>query len=255
MFLCNFFFKGKFIKQQRNFYKINPNEFILISEHLINSSSTNHHLLGIIMASGIPLNHLKNQNIKTPYNFKSDTISYILDNGLQIQKHSLICPNKISRCIENLDKNRLVSIKTDRINYVAKKIFGFSITTKQLRIVYSLIAKSKETLNEIKHNSNSQNIFLVNTPCISNLSQKLNYIKSFALLKLNYNNLNYYKNSSNKLKSTITKLISNFIAEKEPCKNLHTLTLYINSNLKKLGIYKNTYKLQKRIISKIFFLD
>ncbi|WP_421114461.1 hypothetical protein QIA00_05095 (plasmid) [Borreliella americana] len=144
------------------------------------------------MASGIPLNYLKNQNIKTPYNFKSDTISYILDNGLQIQKHSLICSNKISRCIENLDKNRLVSIKTDRINYVVKKIFGVGITTKQLRIVYSLIAKSKETLNEIKHNSNSQSIFLVNTPCILNLSQKLNYIKSFVLLKLNHNNLNYY---------------------------------------------------------------
>ncbi|MDK7383971.1 hypothetical protein, partial [Borreliella burgdorferi] len=180
---------------------------------------------------------------------------YTLDSGLQIQKHSLVCSNKISRCIENLDKNRLISINTTRINYVAKKIFGFDITTKQLRIVYSLIAKSKKTLNEIKHNSNSQSIFLVDTPCILNLSQKLNYIKSFAPLKLNQNNLNYYKNSSNELKSTITNLISNFITEKEPCKNLHTLTSYINANLKKLGIYKNTCKLQKQIISKIFFLD
>ncbi|PRR11083.1 hypothetical protein [Borreliella burgdorferi] len=254
MFLCNFFLKGKFAKQKK-IYIINPNEFILISENLINSSSTKHHLLGIIMAAGIPLTHLKNQNIKTPYNFQSDTISYTLDSGLQIQTHSLICSNKISRCIENLDKNRLISINTTRINYVAKKIFGFDITTKQLRIVYSLIAKSKETPNEVRHNSNSQSIFLVNTPCILNLSQKLNYIKSFAPLKLNQNNLNYYKNSSNELKSTITNLISNFIAEKEPCKNLHTLTLYINANLKKLGIYKNTCKLQKRIISKIFFLD
>ncbi|MDK7384389.1 hypothetical protein MYX35_08095, partial [Borreliella burgdorferi] len=85
---------------------------------------------------------------------------YTLDSGLQIQKHSLVCSNKISRCIENLDKNRLISINTTRINYAAKKIFGFDITTKQLRIVYSLIAKSKKTLNEIKHNSNSQSIFL-----------------------------------------------------------------------------------------------
>ncbi|ACM10339.1 conserved hypothetical protein (plasmid) [Borreliella burgdorferi CA-11.2A] len=36
------------------------------------------------MASGIQLTHLKNQNIKTPYNFKSDILSYTLNNGLQI---------------------------------------------------------------------------------------------------------------------------------------------------------------------------
>ncbi|MBB6043425.1 hypothetical protein HNP68_001047 [Borrelia yangtzensis] len=71
--------------------------------------------------------------------------------------------------MENLDKNRLTSIDARRINYVENNIFGFGITTKQLRIVYSMIAKSKETLNEIKYNSNSQNIFLVNTPCILNL--------------------------------------------------------------------------------------
>ncbi|WP_233780263.1 hypothetical protein [Borreliella bavariensis] len=60
MFLFKFFFKGKSAKQ-KNFYKINPDEFILISEHIINSSSTNHQLiLGIIMASGILLTHLKN---------------------------------------------------------------------------------------------------------------------------------------------------------------------------------------------------
>lgn len=169
MFLFNLFFKGKSAKQ-KNFYRINPDGFILISKHLINSSSTNHQLLGIIMASGIPLIHLKNQNIKkTPYNFKSDILSYTLENGLQIQTCSLICSNEISRCIENLDKDRLPSIDALRITYVANNIFGFGITTKQLRIVYSLIAKSKETPNEIKYNSNSQNIFLVNTPCILNL--------------------------------------------------------------------------------------
>ncbi|PRR02307.1 hypothetical protein, partial [Borreliella burgdorferi] len=85
--------------------------------------------------------------------------------------------------------------------------------------------------------------------------QKLKYIKSFAPLKLNQNNLNYYRNSSNELTSTITNLISNFFNENESCKNLYNLTLYINANLKKLEIYKNTCKLQKRIISKIFFLD
>ncbi|WNZ72155.1 hypothetical protein PT136_04805 (plasmid) [Borreliella garinii] len=82
----------------------------LISEHLINSTSTNHQLLGIIMASGIPLAHLKNQNIKTPYNFKSNILPYTLSSGLQIQTYSLICYNRISRCIENLDKNRLLSV-------------------------------------------------------------------------------------------------------------------------------------------------
>ncbi len=33
MFLFKFFFKGKSAKQ-KNFYKINPDEFILISKHL-----------------------------------------------------------------------------------------------------------------------------------------------------------------------------------------------------------------------------
>ncbi|WP_192892770.1 hypothetical protein [Borreliella bavariensis] len=254
MFLFQLFFKRKSTKQ-KNFYRINPDVFIIISKHLVNSTSTTHQLLGIIMASGISLAHLKNQNIKTPYNFKSDILSYELDNGLQIETYSLICSNEISKCIENLDKNRLLSIDARRINYVANNIFGFGITAKQLKIIYSLIAKSKETLNEITYNSNSQNFFLVKTPCILNLSQKLNYIKSFAPLKLNQSNLNHYLNSSTGTKLTIINLISNFFTEKEPCKNLHNLKLYINANLRKLGIYKNTCKLQKRIISKIFLIN
>ncbi|WP_157866525.1 hypothetical protein [Borreliella afzelii] len=56
MFLFKFFFKIKSAKQ-KNFYRINPDEFILISKHLINSTSTTHQLLGIIMASGISKNH------------------------------------------------------------------------------------------------------------------------------------------------------------------------------------------------------
>ncbi|WP_215535930.1 hypothetical protein [Borreliella bavariensis] len=254
MFLLKFFSKTKPTKK-KNYYKINPDEFILISEHLINATSTTHQLLGIIMASGMPLTHLKNQNIKTPYNFKSDILSYTLDNGLQIQTYSLICSNKISRCIENLNKSELLSISADKINYVAKNIFDFNITTKQLKIVYSLIAKSKETLHEIKYNSNSQNFFLVKTPCILNLYQKLNYIKSFTPLRLNRNNLNYYLNSSNELTSTIANLISKFFTKNESCKNLYNLKLYINANLKHQGIYNNTSKLQKLIIAKIFSLN
>ncbi|SCW41659.1 hypothetical protein SAMN02983004_01027 [Borreliella japonica] len=96
------------------------------------------------MASRMPLIHLKNQNIETLYNFKSDILSYKLDNGLQIQTYSIICSNEISRCIENLDKDRLASINALRINYVANNIFGIEITTKQLKIAYSLIAKSKK---------------------------------------------------------------------------------------------------------------
>lgn len=254
MFFFKFFSKHK-PARKKNYHKINPDEFILISEHLINSYSITHQLLGIIMASGIPLTHIKNQNIKTPYNFKSDIFSYTLNNGLQIQTHSLICSNKISRCIESLNKNRSLSIGADKINYVAKNIFDFRITTKQLKIIHSLITRAKETLHEIRYNSHSKNFFLAKTPCILNLYQKLKYIKSFAPLKLNQNNLNYYRNSSNELTSTITNLISNFFNENESCKNLYNLTLYINANLKKLEIYKNTCKLQKRIISKIFFLD
>ncbi|XPC98668.1 hypothetical protein QIA24_05140, partial (plasmid) [Borreliella lusitaniae] len=97
-------------------------------------------------------------------------------------------------------------------------------------------------------------IFLVNAPCILHIHQKLNYIKSFSFLEPNKCNLNYHKNSSNKLTSTITNLISNFYTEKETCKNLYNLKRYINANLKRLGIYKNTSKLQKQIISKIFFI-
>ncbi|AEL19546.1 putative uncharacterized domain protein (plasmid) [Borreliella bissettiae DN127] len=116
--------------RKKNYHKINPDEFILICEHLINSYSITHQLLGIIMASGIPLTHIKNQNIKTPYNFKSDILSYTLNNGLQIQTYSLICSNKISRCIENLNKNKLLSIGADKINYVAKNIFDFTVWKK-----------------------------------------------------------------------------------------------------------------------------
>lgn len=81
--------------------------------------------LGIIMASRILLAHLKNLNIKTPYNFKSDILSYMLDNSLQIQTYSLICSNDISKCIENINKNILLSIGADKINYVSKIIFDF----------------------------------------------------------------------------------------------------------------------------------
>ncbi len=70
--------------------------------------------------------------------------STTLNNSLQIQTYSLICSNKISSCIENLDKNRLPYIDSRRINYVANNIFSFGITTKQLKIIHFLIAKSKK---------------------------------------------------------------------------------------------------------------
>ncbi|WP_233709458.1 hypothetical protein [Borreliella bavariensis] len=87
----------------------------------MDTSSTNHQLLGIIMASGIPLSHLKNSNIKIPHNSKSNILSYILDSGLLIQTYSIVCSNEISRCIENLNKKRLLSISAHKINYIAKK--------------------------------------------------------------------------------------------------------------------------------------
>lgn len=173
---------------------------------------------------------------------------------MQIQTHSLICSNKISRCIESLNKNRLLSIGADKINYVAKNIFDFRITTKQLKIIHSLIARSKETLHEIRYNSHSQNFFLVKTPCILNLYQKLKYIKSFAPLKLNQNNLNYYRNSSNELTSTITNLISNFFNENESCKNLYNLKLYINANLKNWESIKILVNCKNKLYLKFLFL-
>ncbi|ACL34971.1 conserved hypothetical protein (plasmid) [Borreliella garinii Far04] len=95
---------------------------------------------------------------------------------------------------------------------MTNNIFGFGITTKQLKIVYSpLIVKSKEALHKIKYNSNLQNIFLVNKPCMLKLSRKLNYIKSFASLKLNHGNLNYYLSNTTEIKFIIVNLISIFL--------------------------------------------
>ncbi|WP_215538929.1 hypothetical protein [Borreliella bavariensis] len=256
MIFCKFFPKFKFSRNRKKpLCEINPDEFILISKNLMDTCSTNHQLLGIIMASGISLSHLKNQNIKTPHNFKSNILSYVLDNGLMLKTYSLVQSNKISKCIENLDKKKLLSIRAHKINYIAKKIFDFGITTKQLKIAYSLIVKSKETTEDNKYTKNPGNISLTKKPCILNLNEKLNYIKSFKILKPHKGNLDHYINSMHKNTYTIAKLISIFFSENESCKNLYNLKLYINANLRKLGIYKNTNKLQNRIISKIFFLN
>ncbi len=60
MIFSKFFLKFKSYKNRENpLYEINPEEFILISKNLMETSSTVHKLLGIIMASGIPLSHLK----------------------------------------------------------------------------------------------------------------------------------------------------------------------------------------------------
>ncbi|UPA17450.1 hypothetical protein bcCo53_001654 (plasmid) [Borrelia coriaceae] len=233
-------------------YKINPDEFILLSKHLIHSSSTIHNLLGIIMASGIPLTHLKDPNIKTPYNFKKNIILYALSNGLQFEQYSLFNSNDIANCIRNLDKHKLTSIHTYKINYIAKHIFNFRITTKQIQLIHSLIIKSKATLNNISYN-HTHNIILERKPCILNLYDKIKYIKSFYLLKLNKNNLNHYKNNSNQTLATIATLVENFFLEHTSNKNLRTLKSYINLHLKKLGInYKYTNRIQHQLFSNIF---
>ncbi|WP_418905329.1 hypothetical protein QIA30_06295 (plasmid) [Borreliella turdi] len=256
MIFSKFFLKLKSYKNRENpLYEINPEEFILISKNLMETSSTVHKLLGIIMASGIPLSHLKNLNTKTPHNFKSNRLSYILDNGLMLKTYSLVPSNGISKCIENLNKNELLSIGARKINYVAKNIFDFNITTKQLKIAYSLIVKSKEKLKASKYTKNPGNIRITENPCILDLGEKLDYINLFKPVKPNENNLNYYKNSMHKNTYTIANLISNFFSGNEPCKNLYNLKLYINANLRKLGIYKSTNKLQKQIFSKIFLVD
>ncbi len=211
MIFCKFFPKFKFSRhRKKSLYEINPDEFILISKNPMDTASTNHQLLGIIMASGIPLTHLKNQNIKTPHNFKSNILSYILDSGLLIKTYSLVCSNEISKCIQNLEKKKLLSIRAHKINYIAKKIFDFGITTKQLKIAYSLIVKSKETLKAKKYTNNPENISLTKKPCILNLYEKLDCIKSFTPVKPHKGNLNYYMNSLHKNTYTIANLISNF---------------------------------------------
>ncbi len=64
MIFFKFFTKFKFHKRRKkNLYEINPEEFIMISENLMKTTNTAHKLLGIIMASGAPLSHLKNQSI------------------------------------------------------------------------------------------------------------------------------------------------------------------------------------------------
>lgn len=255
MKFAKFFLKFKPSKNKEEpLCAINPKEFIMISEHLMKTSSTTHKLLGIIMASGIPLSDLKNQNIKTPYNFKSNILSYVLDNGLMLKTYSLVQSNKISRCIENLNKSELLPIRAKKINRVARNIFDFNITTKQLKIAYSLIVKTKETKEDNKYTKNPGNIRLTENPCIQNLGKKLNYINAFKPVKPNAINLSTYKNSMNENTYTIANLISNFFSENEPCKNLHNLKTYINANLRKLGIYANTSTLQNRIYKNIFFL-
>ncbi|WP_330730458.1 hypothetical protein [Borrelia turicatae] len=234
-------------------YKINPDEFILISNHLILSSSTIHNLLGIIMASGIPLTHLKDPGIKIFYTFNKNIITYTLSNGLQLQQYSLLKSNVIATSIKNLNKNILSSIHAYKINYIAKNIFNFSITTKHIISIYSLIAKSKFTFNNISYNNTHLNILLDNKPCILDLYEKINYIKSFNRLKLNKNNLDLFKNHPNKTLSTIASLVESFFLDQTLNKNLHTLKSYINLHLKQLGIpYKSTNRLQKLLFSHIF---
>ncbi|WP_241763750.1 hypothetical protein [Borrelia hermsii] len=99
------------------------------------------------MASGIPLTHLKDPFIKIFYTFNNNIITYTLSNGLQFQQYSLLKPNAIATSIKNLNKNILSSIHAYKINYIAKNIFNFSITTKHIISIYSLIAKSKITFN------------------------------------------------------------------------------------------------------------
>ncbi|WP_215538078.1 hypothetical protein [Borreliella bavariensis] len=256
MKFSKFFLKFKTSKNRENpIFEINPKEFILISKNLMKTTNTAHKLLGIIMASGIPLSDLKNQDIKTLHNPKSNILSYMLDNGLTLKTYSLVCSNEISECIENLNKSELLSISTDKINYVAKKIFDFGITTKQLKIAYSLIVKSKETTEDNKYTKNPGHIRITKKPCILNLGEKMKYINSFKLVSPYEENLNIFRKSKHKNTYAIANLISNFFSEKEPCKNLHNLKFYINENLKKLGITKNTSDLQKRIFSKIFLIE
>ncbi|MBB6043453.1 hypothetical protein QIA34_04890 (plasmid) [Borreliella yangtzensis] len=251
-------------------YEINPKEFIMISEHLMKTNSTAHKLLGIIMASGIPLTDLKNPNIKTPYNFKSNILYCILDNGFALKTRPLVSPNEIAKCIENLNKSDLLAISTNKINYAARNIFDFNITTKQLKIAYSLIVKSKDKLMaHNKYTKNPGNIRLTEKPCIQ-LGEKMKYIRAFKPVRPDTINLNTFRNSENKNTSAIANLIYDFFSGNEPCKNLHNLKSsinvdlknlhnlksYINIKLKDLGINESTAsRLQQRIFSKIFFIE
>ncbi|XPC98017.1 hypothetical protein QIA20_06165 (plasmid) [Borreliella japonica] len=214
-----FFLKFKTSKnREKPIYEINPKEFILISKNLMGTTNTAHKLLGIIMASGIPLSDLKNQNIKTLHNPKSNILSYVLDNGFRLKTYSLVCSSEISKCIENLNKSELLSISTDKINYVAKKIFDFGITTKQLKIAYSLIVKSKETTEDNKYTKNPGNIQITKKPCILNLGEKMKYISSFKLVSPDKENLNIFRKSKHKNTYAIANLISNFFLEMRPAK-------------------------------------
>ncbi|MBB6043747.1 hypothetical protein [Borreliella yangtzensis] len=258
MKLPKFFLKFKVHSksEEKPLYEINPKEFTLISKNLMETSSTTHKLLGIIMASGIPLSDLKNQNIKTHHNPKSNILSYVMKaSGLKLKTYSLVCSSEISKCIENLNKSELLAISTDKINYVAKNIFGANMTTTQLKIAYYLIVKAKETTEDNKYTKNPGNIRISKKPCIQNLGEKIRYINSFKLIRPDVENLSIFRKSKHKNTYAIANLIYMFFNGNEPCKNLYNLKLYINANLKKLGINKNTSELQKQIFSKIFLIE
>ncbi|UPA17220.1 hypothetical protein bcCo53_001398 (plasmid) [Borrelia coriaceae] len=240
--------------------EINPKEIIsFVKNHFLISNSTELKTIGIILASGIPLSKLNNKNF-TISNFTTDNIiSYTLSSNLQIRKYTLVNSRLIINAINSLKKLNSTTL-TAKINRILKKMFISNITTKHLESIYFAILHSlhKPESTYLYHNSISQktkyqNIKLVNKPTPLNTHKNLIFIHSFNSLRIHNPNLLFYKNSNNKLHSTIANLIESFILDYKHNKNIRTLKTYINSNLKKLNIpYKYTNKIQKQIFSHIF---
>ncbi|WP_445436358.1 hypothetical protein [Candidatus Borreliella tachyglossi] len=240
---------------------INPKEFIILAEYLIDSRNIKHQLLGIMMLSGIPLAHLTNKIIVIQK--RKNTLVYRSDTDIEISRNTLIEARDVIFAIKRLARN-FIPTQARELNKILKKLFGTSITTKSLEKIYNLvlikkIRVEKQYLDDfdksiIKYDY-KHDIKLINKPIIKDLNDKINYINSFNILNLNKNNLQIYKKGNSRVKSIIAFLIEDFFnanSDNYYKNTLCDLKSYINLRLKDSGInYKDTCKSQQELFYRV----
>ncbi|WP_024652902.1 hypothetical protein [Borrelia persica] len=263
MFRLNFFRRKRSDNPNLN---INPDEFILLGTHLIQSENIKYKLIGIIMSTGIPLTHLNNKNILVAKN-SNNTIIYKPNNGLELTRYTLIDSQIVVNAIQSLQNVTILPIQAFKLNRSLHKFFDLKITTKDLRNIYGTILNTRKNLidNFVLFNNNLKNkistckcnlISLVNEPKIQNIEKKLQHIHSFNFVTLNKNNLERYKNSKSRFKNIIASIIEEFFSNKAISMynhRPHKIKRYINLRLKEMNVpSKFTYKHQLEIFSNVF---